>query len=112
MNATFMLKGFGLFKDTMGAEQTWAIVNLWVAFVMYNIVQGYERNPIYGGVFIWVLLAIKDCVSTKEGLAALESNLQNMIAVHCLLVALLSAYLVAEKVRGWRFDNWDHGLLY
>jgi len=58
LNVTFMLKGFGFFKEPTGAEETWTIVNMWVAFVIYNFIQGFERNPLYGGVFIWVLFAI------------------------------------------------------
>jgi len=84
---------------------------MWVAFVIYNIVQGFERNPMYGGVFIWVLFAIKDKVSQK-GLVSLESNLGNIIIIHCILVGLFSAYLVIEKITGKRIRNWDHGLLY
>ena len=75
LNVTFMLKSFGLFKDTTGAEETWTIVNMWVAFIIYNFIQVFERNPVYGGVFIWVLFAIKSEVSKKGGLEALESSL-------------------------------------
>ena len=118
LNVTFMLKSFGVFPIVPdGAEETWTILNMWVAFVIYNFIQGFERNPLYGGVFIWVLFAIKSEVSKKikndaADLMSLDSNLEIITITHCSLVGLFSAYLGIEKIMGKRIPNWDHGLIY
>lgn len=66
LNVTFALKSYGLFGDSLNKgfvdEETWTIINLWFALITFNLIQGAERNPIYGGVFIWTLFAIWDNV--------------------------------------------------
>ena len=109
----YVLKScFGLFKDPTGAEQTYTIVNIWIAFIWYNVAQVWERNPVYASVLIWVLYAVKANVATKVGLDSLYSNLEVLSILHSVCVGLFAGFLVFQKFTGKRFANWDHGLLY
>ena len=112
INIIIMIKSYGGFSDPTGFEETYTIINIWVAFVLYNFLMAWERNPIYGGVFIWVLFAVKDKVSSKIGLDALYSNLEVLVIAHCVTVALFFGFLIVYKVKEKRIANWDHGVLY
>jgi hypothetical protein len=55
INTTIILKSVGMEAN----EETWGVIILWVALVVYTLASFNERNFAYGAVFIWVLLAIK-----------------------------------------------------
>jgi len=60
LNATFLLKSYGVEGDNAGlTEDTWCVVILWVALCVYVLASFMERNPLYAAIFIWVLVAIR-----------------------------------------------------
>jgi len=65
LTAAFTLKSLGV-SDTQYlanipylTEESITVGVLWVAFVIYNLVAWTDRNPLYGSVFIWAILAIR-----------------------------------------------------
>jgi hypothetical protein len=60
LNATFMLKQFGVVDPEipMFNEEQITVGILLVAQVIYNLAAFTEMNPLYGSVFIWVVTAI------------------------------------------------------
>jgi len=58
LNVSFFLKGCGVGKDEEWESGVTCAV-LVVALFVYSIVSYLERNPCYGLVFLWPLLAIK-----------------------------------------------------
>jgi len=39
-------------------EEEWTIVALWTVEIFFEIVQWWERNPVWGAVFSWASTAI------------------------------------------------------
>jgi len=60
LTASTTLQKLGMMDPNIiyGDEQQWTVLTLWIALVIYNIAQYSEKNPIYGAVFVWALLAI------------------------------------------------------
>ena len=104
LNLCLVLKSYGVFGDSYSDsndyEEPWTIVFMWIAFVVFNLIQAAERNPLYGAVFIWTLFAIWDNVSQKYFLETLAKNLKILTIIHCSLVGIFSGYLVYEKFTG------------
>jgi hypothetical protein len=61
VNISIFLKAVGVKDPNSGfAESTWACIIFYVAWVIYTLVSFMERNPLYGAVYIWVVVAIRD----------------------------------------------------
>ena len=60
LNVTFFLKSLGFDHNNVQNEIFWSKLILTVAFGIYNAYSYIERNPLFGAVFIWVLVSIKD----------------------------------------------------
>ena len=60
LNVSFFLKSLG-FKDPNAGftENQWCPIILWIALVIYWTVTWLERNPAYGIVFLWAVIAIR-----------------------------------------------------
>lgn len=54
-----MLKSFGMSEANGYDETTWAIVILWVAEAVYVFQTVFQRNPLYGSIYLWALLGIR-----------------------------------------------------
>jgi len=98
LNTTFFLKSAGMKDPSAGfGETTWVVIIFYIALCVYVSASFYERNPLYGGIYIWVLFAIKNR-------QAQYSNIQtnSLIAVIILMVALVGviALHVFEKMKG------------
>ena len=62
LNATVVLKSFGVSDANLPSgftEQGITIFMMWTAFVVYNLRAYLDRNPLYGSVLIWVVMAIR-----------------------------------------------------
>lgn len=61
LNFTFMLKQFGVADPDIPwvDEEQITIGILFVALAIYNLASYIELNPLYGTVFIWVVMAIR-----------------------------------------------------
>lgn len=57
LNTTIVLRSYGVSGGDVEEENT-TIVILWVAFAIYNAAAWAEWNPLFGSVFIWVIMAI------------------------------------------------------
>lgn len=62
LNVCFLLKSLGIDEGNTNVdnEMFWSKAVLIVALILYNAYSFVGRNPLFGAVFIWVLLAIKD----------------------------------------------------
>merc|ERR1719183_707329 len=61
LNTTIILRSYGVNQSTLPwgiTEEQVTIAILWVAFVIYNARAYVDWNPLYGSVFIWVIIAI------------------------------------------------------
>lgn len=60
LNAFIMLKSFG--AETLGGiitESELAVYVLWAVFALYSVGTFLGKNPMYGSILIWVILAIR-----------------------------------------------------
>lgn len=60
LNVSILLKSLGMKDpDLAYSEESISVVILCVAEVIYLITTAVENNPLFGLVYIWVLLAIR-----------------------------------------------------
>ena len=95
LNVCFVLKSHG-FADPNAylSEAEWCPVILWVALAIYWYATYQERNPAYGIVFIWVVIAIRDRHSAVEVIA---SKLLIIVALHFGYMLYVTGLCVKEK---------------
>lgn len=70
LNATFLLKISGISDPDVSTlygfdEEQITVLILTVAFIIYNLASWIELNPLYGSVFIWVVMAIRSEIVTN-----------------------------------------------
>lgn len=98
LNASFVLKSLGLKDPSAGwAESTWTIIILWVAFVIYATATFRERNPLFGLIYIWVLLAIRSRQSEFEDI---QLNTMIIVIIHAVYLVMVSSLVIFEKAKG------------
>jgi benzodiazapine receptor len=103
LNLSIFLQSVGMTND----QQTWGIIILWVAIVIYNIASFMERNPLYGIVFLWPLFAIiKE--QEKMGRQDVVDALPAIILTHIGFLILTTSFCVFQKVKG----KCERGLMY
>ena len=87
---------------------------LWVGLAIYNATSWLERNPLYGSVYIWVLLALRsNVVSNKSELTLLTDNVTALLIVHGISIVSLWTWLGAEEFYDVSLvDGWNTGLFY
>jgi predicted MFS family arabinose efflux permease len=57
--ATVLVRTFGMTEPNAGlSNNTWAIIIIYVALVIYQLASYRERNPAYGAVYFVVLIGI------------------------------------------------------
>ena len=67
LNISFVLQWAGLKgPDLAISEEIIGVIKIWLAFVVYEFVSYFDRNPIYGAVFIWVLAAIMVSINDER----------------------------------------------
>jgi len=72
-----------------------------------------DRNPLYGSVYIWVLLAIRNRIVTDEPQYTLISEHTSYIAiVHGISMVALWSWLGAESYYGVDLTNVDIGIFF
>lgn len=114
LNVAYMLKAFDFADpDIPVDEETMTVIILWVALVIYNVATYLERNPLFGGVFIWVILAIHhNIVNNKSELEKIENNSVLIGMIHCISMFGFTTYLAIEYFSDYKVDNWYFGLFY
>merc|ERR1711907_684071 len=87
---------------------------LWVALVIYNLASYMERNPLYGSVFIWVLLAIRNEIMTnKAHFTMILDTVNALLVIHGISMVSLWTWLACELYYDVTLpDGWNTGLFY
>jgi len=128
LNTTYMFKSWGWgdfntipwwaweWADFMNfmTEEEWTCVTVWFAFVLFTVISWVERNPLYGGVFIWAGTAILDnLVTNKPEMETLIINSSVILGVHSIDMIILSLYLVWEELQPYYvpISFWNGGII-
>lgn len=90
-------------------EESWGIIILWVAFIIYQATTDLWRNPLFGAVFTWAITACYDDISGRGTYKALESNIIAIDTIHTVSLFFYIAYFAYEK---WGLEQEEYGLLY
>lgn len=111
LNTCFVLMDFGMrdVNNIFPNEETWGIIILWVAFLIYQTTVEVFKNPLFGAVFSWAITAIYVDASGKGTLKNLEANALIIDAIHTLSLFLYAAYFAYEK---WGLEEESYGLFY
>ena len=95
LNTTIILRSYGVDQTSLASigitEEQVTIAVLWVAFAIYNTNSYITWNPLYGSVFIWVIIAIyyTQITTLSSQYTALMNN--------CIAIAILHGLsMVAE----------------
>ena len=86
-------------------DSTYSIFTLYFALCAYLSIMTYEKNPVFGIVFVWALKAIK---SKQEQYKALLKHISIIAHVYLLYLLAFTGFLIYEKVQG----NTTYGLFY
>ena len=77
LNITAMLTFFGFTGFDWYSEEAITITILYVAGLIYNLASYIELNPLYGAVFVWVVVAIRyDVITERPQYEDLLANLE------------------------------------
>jgi len=104
LNVTYMLKYFGLSDPILdGAvavtEEKITVIILYVAFAIYTAVSYIDRNPAYGSVFEWVIVAIwYNIVNNKSQYTDISDNALALAIANGISMVVQWTFLAAEKV--------------
>ena len=114
LNAAWLLKSFGVADPNIPIdEETTTVIILWIALVIYNVATYRERNPLFGGVFIWVIFAIHhNIVNNKSQNEKIENNSTLIANIHCISMFGFTTYLAIEYFSDYKVENWCFGLFY
>lgn len=120
LNISFVLQAFGLKgPDLAISEEAWGVAIVWIAFALYNLISYWEKDPVYGAVYIWALGAIfAEVNETKSDMSDLWYNSLIALCIHAVSMMFLSTYLVFEwgedVILGWYKvpDFWSRGIFY
>lgn len=114
LNVTYMLKSWGLSAANISwlDEEITTIVIAWIAWTIYTLAAFLEKNPIYGGTFIWVITAIRSN-AIKKGLSKLEINTDIITVLHSVLMAGWYVHLWTMQFYEIEVEEyWDMGTFY
>jgi len=115
LNATFMLKNLGFKDPTIPRfdEEQISIAILAVAFAIYNAASYIELNPLYGSVFIWVIVAIRsNIVNNKSQYTDLEAVSSYLAIFQSIsMTALWTLNFTAEQFK-IDLGYYNRGLFY
>jgi hypothetical protein len=117
LNASFLLKRLGLADPDIPYgfdEESLTQVVVWIALAIYNVVAYSERNPLYGSIYIWVTLAIKNKLEEYHPeTTSLISDLGTITGIHTVSMVVLWTLLSAELIYDLDVpSNWNTGLFY
>ena len=112
LNATFLLKFFGV--DDLGPinEEQATVGILYIAFFIYNLASYSELNPLLGSVFIWVVTAIRsNIMNNKPEYTLLKEQTEYIALAQTLSMTLLWSFTGTTSV--YDIDTgFNRGLLY
>ena len=98
LNVAFMLKYFGVADPNIPSfdEEQITIGVLFVALAIYNLASYVELNPLFGSVFIWVLVAIRANVVDKY--TTLEKYTEYMTLFQVMSMAALWTFTATTSI--------------
>ena len=101
LNLSMTLKWFGLNDSSLPSwldEERIGIAILYVAALIYNVASYFESNPLYGAIFVWVVVAIRnDVVNKMPQYTDLKQNLDILGIFQALSMTALASYEAVEK---------------
>jgi len=97
LNVSFVIESIGFLRE--GYDSIWTIIILWVAFVIYAIATFRERNPLFGLIYIWVLLAIRSRHPQSE-FEDIQTNTSWILIIHAVYLVMVSSLVIFEKAKG------------
>ena len=113
LNIAYLLKASGMADPNIlwGLdEEKITVAVMWAAFVIYNLRSYLDRNPLYGSVLIWVILAIRsNIVNNKAQYTAISDAATQIAIVHGISMTALWTWVSAEawnEVDG--IDGWNN----
>lgn len=117
LNTVYVLKRLGMADPNIlwGLnEENITVAILWVAFLIYTARSYVDRNPLYGSVLMWVILAIRNNIVTNKAQYTMISDAATQIAIiHGISMVALWTWLSAES---WYdvdlTDGWNTGIWY
>lgn len=94
LNFTATLKHFGFDGFSWYSEEAITITILYIAALIYNLTSYIELNPLYGAVFIWVVVAIRnEIINSRPQYTDLLANVEWIGIFHVLSMTVLTSYL-------------------
>jgi len=116
LNVTYLLKSLGVADPDIPFgmdEESVTVVILWVALAIYNLKAYMDRNPLYGSVFIWVILAIRNnIVNNKAQYTSISDSATYIAIIHGISMVALWSWLAAESYYDVDLSNVDIGIFY
>ena len=101
LNFAFFLKSLGVTGDL----SLTGILMLWAAFIIFNVLSIYDRNPLYSLVFIWALFGIQQ---NNLRFKSVEINCKVLLVAQSFMtVCLFARCFVDSHMKKGKF-----GLLY
>jgi len=100
LNAVYLLKASGMADPNIYwlNEEQITVGILWVAFLIYNVRSYVDRNPLYGSILIWVILAIRSNIVNNKAQYTMISDAATQIAIlHGISMVFLWTWLSAES---------------
>ena len=93
--------GMGVFLQSLGMtdengynETAWSVAMLWVALAIYAANTYVNSDPLFGAVFIWVGLGIRD----NDGDGPVEALTVSNLNVIIPLIAAFDLYVLASNL--------------
>jgi len=113
LNTTFFLNTMGVSQPDLGEHQAVAVsVILWMIMPIYVAVVYHERNPLYGLVFAWAVLAIYVKHSDHDKALFYSqiviTNTLVLLAVYVTYLIGMVRFIMLEK----RDNKCQRGLIY
>ena len=103
VSASIAFKSLGLNTN----EETWTLIILIVALLIYTAYSSLERNFVFGAMYIWVLVAIMG-EQEKFGRESLVDKILIILYIYIALFLSVTAFVFCEKKDG----KCDRGLMF
>lgn len=111
LNAVYFLKAAGMADPNIlwgFDEENITVIILWIAFGIYTMRSYWDRNPLYGSVLMWVILAIRNnIVNNKAQYTSISDAATQIAIIHGISMVGLWSWVSAEAwydvsgIEGW-----------
>jgi len=92
-------KKFGMSISNGWDEAWWTVFILWVGLVIYCTITFFNRDPLFGAVYIWRCIAIRDRIINIWGCAWCVKQLNVIIILMSVYAALVAVWVIVIKVK-------------